>query len=323
MTTTTVQTDAPTFDNRQDFADELIKLARTNDRVVAVCNDSVGSSNLTKFREEFPDRLINVGIAEQNMVGVGAGLANAGFIPFVCAAGPFLTGRSLEQIKADVAYSQHKVILCGMSPGMAYGELGPTHHSVEDFSWLRALPGLDIVVPADGAQTRAAVRNAVADPRPTYIRVGRFKVPHVSEDNAGLERGRFVVAREGTDVTLIATGTEVSRALWAAASLAAEGVSARVLNATYLSPLDEDAIKDAARQTGGIITAEEANVVGGLGAAVASVVGQLEDGARVPMRILGLKDHFAPTGSTAFLLDHFGLTADHIAAAAREVLNRD
>ena len=323
MTTTTVQTDAPTFDNRQDFADELINLARTNDRVVAVCNDSVGPSNLTKFREEFPDRLINVGIAEQNMVGVGAGLANAGFIPFVCAAGPFLTGRSLEQIKADVAYSQHKVILCGMSPGMAYGELGPTHHSVEDFSWLRALPGLDIVVPADGAQTRAAVRNAVADPRPTYIRVGRFKVPHVSEDNAGLERGRFVVAREGTDVTLIATGTEVSRALWAAASLAAEGVSARVLNATYLSPLDEDAIKDAARQTGGIITAEEANVVGGLGAAVASVVGQLEDGARVPMRILGLKDHFAPTGSTAFLLDHFGLTADHIAAAAREVLNRD
>jgi transketolase len=323
MTTTTVQTDAPTFDNRQDFADELIKLARTNDRVVAVCNDSVGSSNLTKFREEFPDRLINVGIAEQNMVGVGAGLANAGFIPFVCAAGPFLTGRSLEQIKADVAYSQHKVILCGMSPGMAYGELGPTHHSVEDFSWLRALPGLDIVVPADGAQTRAAVRNAVADPRPTYIRVGRFKVPHVSEDNAGLERGKFVVAREGTDVTLIAAGTEVSRALWAAASLAAEGVSARVLNATYLSPLDEDAIKDAARQTGGIITAEEANVAGGLGAAVASVVGQLEDRARVPMRILGLKDHFAPTGSTAFLLDHFGLTADHIAAAAREVLNRD
>lgn len=323
MTTTTVQTDAPTFDNRQDFADELINLARTNDRVIAVCNDSVGSSNLTKFREEFPDRLINVGIAEQNMVGVGAGLANAGFIPFVCAAGPFLTGRALEQIKADVAYSQHNVILCGMSPGMAYGELGPTHHSVEDFSWLRPLPGLDIVVPADGPQTRSALRNAVADPRPTYIRVGRFKVPQVSGDNSTLERGKFVLAHEGSDVTIIATGTEVSRALWAAASLASEGVSARVLNAAYLSPLDEDGIKEAARQTGGIITAEEANVAGGLGAAVASVVGQLEDGARVPMRILGLKDHFSPTGSTAFLLDHFGLTADHIAAAAREVLNRD
>jgi transketolase len=187
---------------------------------------------------------------------------------------------------------------------------------------LRALPGLDIVVPADGAQTRSAVRNAVADPKPTYIRVGRFKVPNVSEGHAELERGKFVLAREGSDVTIIATGTEVSRALFAAASLGAEGVSARVLNATYLSPLDERAIVEAARETRAIITAEEANIAGGLGAAVASVVGQLEDGARVPLRILGLKA-FAPTGSTAFLLDHFGLDSDHIAAAAREVLNRD
>ena len=140
------------YDNRTAFAETLTELARTNDRIVAVCNDSVGSSNLTAFRDEFPDRLINVGIAEQNMVGVGAGLASAGLIPFVCAAAPFLTGRSLEQVKADVAYSQLPVILCGMSPGMAYGELGPTHHSVEDFSWLRALPGLDIVVPADDIQ---------------------------------------------------------------------------------------------------------------------------------------------------------------------------
>ena len=321
MTTTTVQQDAPTFDNRVDFADELIRLAEQDERVVAVCNDSVGSSNLTKFRERFPDRLINVGIAEQNMVGVGAGLANAGLIPFVCAAGPFLTGRALEQIKADVAYSQHNVILCGMSPGMAYGELGPTHHSVEDFSWLRALPGLDIVVPADGEQTRAAVRNAVADPRPTYIRVGRFKVPNVSEAGAGLERGKFTVAREGNDVTIIATGTEVSRALWAAATLETEGISARVLNAVYISPLDTAAIEAAARETKAIITAEEANVAGGLGAAVASVVGRLESDARVPVRILGLQDHFAPTGSTAFLLEHFGLGADHIIAAAHGALS--
>jgi transketolase len=321
MTTTTVLKEAPTFDNRQDFADELIQLARTNERVVAVCNDSVGSSNLTKFRDEFPERLINVGIAEQNMVGVGAGLANAGLIPFVCAAGPFLTGRSLEQIKADVAYSQHNVILCGMSPGMAYGELGPTHHSVEDFSWLRALPGLDIVVPADGDQTRAAVRNAVANPRPTYIRVGRFKVPKVTDHDSSFERGKFVIAREGSDATIIANGTEVSRALWAAASLEAEGISVRVLNATYLSPLDEEAIVTAARETGAIVTAEEANVAGGLGAAVASVVGQLEDGARVPLRILGLQD-FAPTGSTQYLLGHFGLEADDIAKAVRGALNR-
>src|SRR5690625_4094640 len=165
-------TDAPAavYDNRTALAEELIALAAQDEPGVAVCNDSVGSSNRAAFREAFPDRLINVGIAEQNMVGVGAGLAATGLVPFVCSAGPFLTGRALEQIKADVVYSQHDVILCGMSPGMAYGELGPTHHSVEDLSWLRALPGLDIVVPGDRRQTPQAVQQAAADPRPTYIR---------------------------------------------------------------------------------------------------------------------------------------------------------
>jgi transketolase len=311
--------DAPVYDNRAAFADELIQLARRDERIVAVCNDSVGSSNLTAFRDEFPDRLINVGIAEQDMVGVGAGLASSGLIPFVCAAAPFLTGRSLEQVKADVAYSQHPVILCGMSPGMAYGELGPTHHSVEDLSWLRALPGLDIVVPADRRQTRDAVRQAVEHPRPTFIRVGRHKVPDVTVDGDQLIRGRFTTARHGSDVTLIATGTLVSRALIAAERLQASGLDARVLNASYIAPLDVDAITDAARTTGAIVTAEEANIAGGLGAAVASVVSQLETAARVPLRILGLTE-FAPTGSTEFLLGHFGLTADHIADAAREAL---
>ena len=148
MTAITTGAGAAQYDNRLVFAEQLIELARVDDRIVAVCNDSVGSSNLGAFRQEFPDRLINVGIAEQDMVGVGAGLAASGLVPFVCGAAPFLTGRSLEQVKADVAYSQHPVILCGMSPGFAYGELGPTHHSVEDLSWLRPLPGLDIVVPS-------------------------------------------------------------------------------------------------------------------------------------------------------------------------------
>ncbi len=308
------------YDNRTAFAEELVELARQDHRIVAVCNDSVGSSNLGAFKAEFPDRLINVGIAEQNMVGVGAGLASAGFIPFVCAAGPFLTGRSLEQVKADVAYSQHKVILCGMSPGMAYGELGPTHHSVEDFSWLRALPGLDIVVPADRHQTRLAIRQAVENPRPTYIRVGRFKTPDVSSETSGLERGKFQTVRDGSDVTLIGTGTTVSRAIEAADALAESGLSVRVLNAAYLAPLDVDAIAAAAAETRAIVTAEEANVAGGLGAAVASVVSQLPSGSRPPVRILGLTE-FAPTGSTAWLLNHFGLTAGHIGDAAKDALS--
>jgi transketolase len=321
MTMPSVQPDAPVFDNRVAFADELIELARTDNRIVAVCNDSVGSSNLVAFRDEFPDRLINVGIAEQDMVGVGAGLANSGLIPFVCAAAPFLTGRSLEQIKADVAYSQLPVILCGMSPGMAYGELGPTHHSVEDFSWLRALPGLDIVVPADSWQTRLAVRAAVADPRPTFIRVGRHKVPAVSPEGSTLERGTFQQLSEGTDATIIATGTLVSRALRAAETLASQGISTRVLNASYISPLDVGAIEAAARETRVVVTAEEANIAGGLGAAVASVIGQLDNSSRVPIRILGLTE-FAPTGSTDFLLEYFGLTDTHIVEAAKAALGR-
>jgi len=308
-----------TYDNRQAFADELSRLTRTDDRIVAVCNDSVGSSNLTGFRDEFPDRLINVGIAEQDMVGVGAGLAASGLIPFVCGAAPFLTGRSLEQVKADVAYSQHSVILCGMSPGFAYGELGPTHHSVEDLTWLRALPGLDIVVPADRRQTREAVRSAVNTPRPMFIRVGRTKVPDVTDGGDHLERGRIGVARSGTDVTLVGTGTTVSVCLNAATELAAHGISARVLNAAYLAPFDAATISAAAAETRAIVTVEEANTAGGLGAAVAHVVVTGPRAGRVPMRILGLTG-FAPTGNAAFLMEHFGLTAPHVVAAAKEAL---
>ena len=319
MTAITTGAGAAQYDNRLVFAEQLIELARVDDRIVAVCNDSVGSSNLGAFRQEFPDRLINVGIAEQDMVGVGAGLAASGLVPFVCGAAPFLTGRSLEQVKADVAYSQHPVILCGMSPGFAYGELGPTHHSVEDLSWLRPLPGLDIVVPADRRQTRQAVLSAVAAPRPTYIRVGRTKVPDVTVEGDELVRGRFNVARTGDDVTLIGTGTTVAVCLAAAEHLAATGVSARVLNAAYVAPLDVAAITAAAAQTGAIVTVEEANTAGGLGAAVAGVVVTLPRSSWVPMRLCGLTD-FAPTGSADYLMQHFGLTPAAVASAAREAL---
>ncbi len=313
--------DLPVFDNRVAFAEKLIELARKDSRIVAVVNDSVGSSNLGAFREEFPDRLINVGIAEQNMVGVGAGLANAGMIPFVCAAGPFLSGRATEQVKADVAYSQLPVILCAMSPGMAYGELGPTHHSVEDLSWMRALPGLDIIVPADEQQIRDAVEAAVANPRPMYIRVGRHKVPNTTPAGAKFERGKFVTVREGSDVSIIATGSMVSRALSAAATLAEQGVSARVLNATFIAPLDQQAIIDASTGTRAIVTVEEANVSGGLGAAVASLVATSPEAGRVPMAIIGTND-WSPTLSTDGLYEHFGLTAANIVAKAKEVLSR-
>ncbi|BAN03490.1 transketolase family protein [Ilumatobacter coccineus] len=327
MTTISSPAPAPTHDNRLAFSDELLRLAADDPRIVAVCNDSVGSSKLEAFRDAYPNRLVNVGIAEQNMVGIGAGLASAGLIPFVCAAGPFLTARALEQIKADVAYSQLPVILCGMSPGVAYGELGPTHHSIEDYSWMRALPGVDIVVPADRAQTRAAVRALVEHPRPTYMRVGRYKVPDVSGtavdgSPVAIERGRFQQVRDGDDVTLVGIGTTVSLAEQAAVTLADRGVAARVLNATHLAPFDRDAVERAARDTRAIVTIEEANVAGGLGAAVAMVVGQLRREQRVPLRVLGF-DRFAETGSAAFLLHRAGLTAPSIVGVVEEVLSDD
>jgi transketolase len=285
--------------------------------VVAVCNDSVGSSNLTAFRAEFPDRLINVGIAEQNMVGVAAGIANGGLIPFVCAAAPFLTGRATEQIKADVAYSGAKVVLCGHSPGMAYGELGPTHHSVEDLSWMRAIAGLPVVVPTDRAETSAAVRWAASHHTGSYLRIPRFKVPDVTDGATAFEFGRAITHREGGDVTVFAIGTMVSRALDAADELARDGISTRVIGMPFVSPLDVEAVHDARDETRGIVTVEEANLSGGLGAAVAAACVQHRP---VPMRLLGTAE-LAPTGSTEFLLHHFGLDAAGIVQGVREVLD--
>lgn len=305
----------PSFDCRATFAETMIALARQDERIVAVCNDSVGSSNLGGFQKEFPDRLINVGIAEQNMVGVAAGLANAGFVPYVSCASPFLTGRALEQIKADIAYNNYHVVLCGQSPGMAYGELGPTHHSLEDFAWMRALTDMTILVPADPEQTRAALHWAAHADRPIFMRIGRHKVPAVTPPGAGFTPGRASLLRDGRDLTFIACGTMVSRALAAAELLAAEGIAARVLNMTTIQPLDEAAVIAAARETGGIVTAEEAIIHGGLGSAVAECVVRH---CPVPMRILGMPG-FAPTGSTNFLLDHFHLNAEGLAAAAREL----
>jgi transketolase len=307
------------FDCRQIFAQTLIELAARDERIVAVCNDSVGSSNLGAFQKQFPERLINVGIAEQNMVGVAAGLAIGGFLPFVCAAAPFLTGRALEQVKVDVAYNALPVVLCGMSPGMAYGELGPTHHSIEDLSWLRAIDGLAVIAPADPAQTAACLQWAASAATPCYLRIGRTKVPAVTADPAhAFSFGKIDRLRDGRDVTLAATGAMVSRALAAAEELARLGLQARVLNVATIKPLDEAAIIAAARETGAIVTVEEAMIEGGLGAAVAEVV---VSHAPVPMRLLGVRG-FAPTGSAEFLFDHFGLNSHGIVAAVLDLKGR-
>ncbi len=306
------------FDCRDAFANTLLELAATDPRVVVVVNDSVGSSKVGGFRKEFPERIINVGIAEQNLIGVGAGLANGGKIPFVCGASCFLTARALEQIKADVAYSEANVKLCGMSSGVAYGELGPTHHSIEDLAWLRAIANLTVIVPADPVETEQAVRAAWRTEGPMFLRISRMPVPIVHPKEYQFEIGCAVRLREGDDVTLIANGTMVSRALDAAVLLADKGVAARVLNMSTVRPLDRAAILAAATETGRIVTVEEHTIYGGLGGAVAEVVATTKP---VPMRILGIPGVFAPTGSASWLLEHFGLTAEGICRAALELVN--
>ncbi len=291
-------------------------MAAADERVCVVANDSLSSAKLKNFKAKFPDRFVNVGIAEQNMVGVGAGLANGGMIPYVCGAGCFLTARAMEQVKVDLAYSKSNVKLCSMSPGMAYGQLGPTHHSVEDLAWMRILPNLTVIVPADPVETAAAMRYSLVHDGPMYLRISRMNVPRVHPDDYAFRLGKAVVLREGSDVTLIANGVLVARALDAARALAARGVSVRVLNMSTVKPLDRAAILDAARTTRGIVTAEEALAAGGLGGAVAEVLAE-EHPAR--MRILGLPDVFAPTGTTEFLLEHFGLTAAGIERAAMDL----
>ncbi|GHO99116.1 transketolase [Reticulibacter mediterranei] len=304
------------YDCRDSFEDTLRELAAQDKRIVAVVNDSVGSSKLTQFGKEFPNRLINVGIAEQNMIGVGAGLANGGLIPFVSGAAPFLTGRALEQIKADVAYSNTNVKLCGMSSGMAYGELGPTHHSIEDMAWLRAIANMTVIVPADPVETRQAVEVAASTIGPMFLRISRLPVPVVHDDNYRFEIGKAARLRDGNDITLIANGVLVAQALEAAELLAARGIQARVLNMSTARPLDKEAVLAAASETGGIVTAEEHTIFGGLGSAVAEVV---VTNKPVPMRILGVPGVFAPTGSASWLLQYFHLTAQGIYEAALEL----
>ncbi|MBP1804955.1 transketolase family protein [Rubellimicrobium aerolatum] len=304
-------------DCREAWARTIEDLAAADPRIVAVVNDSVGSSKLGGFQKKYPQRLINVGIAEQTMVGVGAGLANGGKVPFVSAASPFLTGRSLEQVKADVAYSNVNVKLVGQSSGVAYGELGPTHHSIEDLAWLRPLTNLTVVVPSDSWETAEAVKWAAEHEGPVFLRISRMPVPDLAIPNRVFRVGQAETVRDGDSLAIIACGTTVHLAAEAADRLAAEGIRARVLNMATISPLDRDAVL-AAAETGAIVTVEEANILGGLGSAVAEVTAQARP---VPIEMVGFPG-FLPTGSVEWLFEQYGLSPEGIVAAARRALSR-
>lgn len=306
--------------NLEAFADTLLELARRDRRVLVLTSDSRGSAKLTPFGKELPDQLIEVGIAEQNLVGIAAGLASTGKIVFAVSPASFLTARALEQIKNDVAYSDHPVRLVGISAGVSYGALGSTHHSLHDLAALRAIPNLTIVVPADNAETAAAVRAAAAAAHPVYLRFGKAPMYHLHPELLSFELGKAIVLREGADVAFIATGETVVHALLAAGQLAEEGVQARVISMPTVKPLDRQALLAAGRQCRAVVTVEEHLVHGGLGEACAAVL--MQAGVAVPFRIVGIPDEDTVTGAQADIFRHYGLTMEGLAATALELLQR-
>jgi transketolase len=306
------------FDCRDAFAETLEEMAERDERIVAIVSDSLGSTRLKGFKAKYPKRFVNVGISEQNMVGVAAGLANGGLVPFVCGASCFLTARAMEQVKVDLGYARNNVKLCGMSSGMAYGELGPTHHSIEDIAWTRLIPNLAVIVPADPVETRSTMKWAAQHDGPVFLRLSRMPVPVIHAEDYVFRAGEAVTLRDGGDVTVMASGVLVYRALEAAERLAAQGIFARVVNMSSIKPMDRETVLRAARETCGIVTVEEHSVYGGLGGAVAEIVA-VEYPAR--MKMLGVPGVFAPTGSAEFLLEYFGLTAKGIEAAVKELMD--
>lgn len=307
-----------TIPNRQVICDTLMELAKKDRDIMVLASDSRGSAAMGPFAESYPDQFVEVGIAEQNIVGIAAGLAHSGKKPFVTSPACFLSMRSIEQIKVDVAYSGTNVKLIGISGGISYGALGMSHHSLQDIAVARAIPGLAVVLPADRHETKRLTEELVNYEGGVYVRIGRNPVEDVYEsDNYEFAIGKAVMMREGNDVTIISAGETVRVALDAHELLAQWGISCRVLNMHTIKPLDEEAILKAARETGSIVTLEEHSIYGGLGAAVAEVIVQHHP---VPMRILGIPDEPAIAGKTAEVFRHYGLFADNVANVARSIM---
>lgn len=302
---------------RKSFTDTLLALARKDRDIVAVTTDARGSVTLNDFAKELPAQFVECGIAEQDAVGISAGLAHSGKKVFVCGPACFYVARSLEQVKVDLAYSRNPVKILGVSGGVAYGALGATHHSLHDIAALRTFPGMNIVLPCDARQTARLVKLLVDYPEPVYVRVGRAAVPDVyGDDSSPMEFGKANMLADGRDLTIIGTGETVYHAYQAALRLKEYGIQARVLDMAFIKPCDEEAIRKAAADTGHIITVEEHSRFGGLGAMVAEILSEHP----VPIKILGIPDEDVIHGTSREIFAHYGLDADGIVKAALEFL---
>lgn len=306
-------------DTRSGFGAGLTELGQKNENVVALCADLIGSLKMDDFKKNHPERFFQVGIAEANMMGIAAGLTIGGKIPFTGTFANFSTGRVYDQIRQSIAYSDKNVKICASHAGLTLGEDGATHQILEDIGLMKMLPGMIVINPCDYNQTKAATI-AIADYHgPVYLRFGRPSVPNFTPENGDFIIGKAVMLNEGTDVTIVATGHLVWEALVAAEELEAKGISAEVINIHTIKPLDEEAILQSVGKTGCIVTAEEHNVLGGLGESVSRT---LITNKPVPQEFVGVNDSFGESGTPAQLMEKYGLNANAIVKAAEKAISR-
>ncbi len=310
-------TDTGKKDTRSGFGVGLLKAGQANPNVVAMTADLKGSLKMDAFAAEFPERFIQCGIAEANMVGAAAGLAITGKIPFIGSFAEFVTGRVYDQIRQEVAYGNTNVKIASSHAGITLGEDGATHQTMEDLALMRALPGMVVLNPCDFNQTMQATIAAAQYEGPVYLRFGRPNVPNFTDENEPFVIGKAIVMNEGTDVTLIATGHTVWESLQAAEALEAEGIKAEVIDMATIKPLDEKAIIASAKKTGCVVVAEEHNMAGGLGEAVAGVLARE---LPTPVVFVNGEDKFGQSGTPSALMAAYGLDASHIAEAAKKAI---
>ena len=304
---------------RDAYGQALAELGATNDKVVVLDADLSKSTKTNDFKKLFPERFFIIGIAEQNLMGTAAGFAATGKIPFASSFAVFAVGRAYDQIRNSIAYPRLNVKIAATHAGLTVGEDGGSHQMLEDIALMRAVPNMTVIVPADGVETRQAVLAAAAYDGPVYIRLGRPKVPVLFGEDYEFEIGKGVVLRDGSDVTLVATGIMVSKAVEAAETLAAEGINAAVVNISTIKPLDDALLIAMAQKTGAVVTCEEHNIYGGLGSAVAEV---LVENCPVPMTRVGVEDSFGESGLPDQLLEKYRLTVDNIVKKAKAVMAR-
>jgi len=305
---------------RDVYGDTLVKLGERDKNIVVLDADLSASTRTCKFACAFPERFFNMGIAEQDMISTAAGLASCGKTPFVSTFAVFLTGRAWDQVRQSICYSEQNVKLVSTHAGITVGEDSATHHANEDIALMRALPGMTVICPADGIETAQVIEMVARRKGPVYVRLARCKFPVIYDDAYRFELGRADMLKDGAHAAIIAIGIMVSKALEAAEALEREGISVRVLNMSTIKPIDTQAIIDAARDTGAIVTAEEHSVIGGLGSAVAEVV--VESDHPCPMKRIGVLDCFGVSGKPDELMERFGMGVRNIIEAVRGVIQR-